>query len=159
LKVERAIEAWLHQFLSSVLYGSEWSHLHPGRSTPAERTTRSSYLLLRDRKYQCFSPNAFLGKLSHVKQPSICFFKEKLSTNPSGFVYCNCLLHYWSQRRAVNPLPNMRAAGPPAFGCPTPLVYSAYRQLLHYGRLLHPQPEDALCRGDRTSTARVYVFV
>jgi len=43
------------------------------------------------------------------------------------------------------------SGGPPLTGCPW--LYSVYSQLLSIsgGRSLHPEPEDAPCRGDRES--------
>jgi hypothetical protein len=52
-------------------------------------------------------------------------------------------------RRGVSPTPNPQAGGPPLVGCPT--AYLIYSQLpfISGGRLLHPQPEGAPCRGDK----------
>ena len=81
--------------------------------------------------------------LCHVTQPPICFSEEKFSINPYAFVHCDCWFQYWLQRRGDNPLLNTRAVGPSTFGCPRLLLNWTYLQLLH------PQPEDTLCRVDR----------
>jgi hypothetical protein len=53
------------------------------------------------------------------------------------------------RRGVVSTSPNPQAGGPPHVGCPRLLIqfihsYSPYRR-----PFLHPQPEDATCRGDR----------
>ena len=63
-------------------------------------------------------------------------------------------------RGAVSTTPNSQAGGPPLVGCPRlPIQY--IRSYSPYWRpFLHPQPEDAQCRGDRnplTTRASRYI--
>jgi hypothetical protein len=57
----------------------------------------------------------------------------------------NMFLH-WG---VVSTSPNPKGGGPPLVGCPR-LLFQYIRSYPPYCRLfLHPQPEDAPCRGDR----------
>ena len=61
---------------------------------------------------------------------------------------------FFSRRGVVSASPNPKAAGTPPVGCLRLLIrfirsYPPYRRLF-----LHPQPEDAPCRGDRDPQTR-----
>ena len=75
--------------------------------------------------------------------PPDCFFPEEASR---PWVFLNI---FFSRGGVVSASPNPQAGGPPLVGCPRLLIrfirsYPPYRR-----PFLHPQPEDALCRGDR----------
>ena len=58
-----------------------------------------------------------------------------------------------------NASPNPQAGGPPLVGCPRLLIqfirsYPPYRR-----PFLHPQPEDAPCRGDRDPQTRINLLL
>jgi hypothetical protein len=56
---------------------------------------------------------------------------------------------YFLRRGVVSTSPNPQAGGPPLVSCPR-LFIQFIRSYLPYRRpFLHPQPEDAPCRGDR----------
>jgi hypothetical protein len=60
-------------------------------------------------------------------------------------IFHNKLIFYCEELLAPRPTP---AGGPPLFSCS---LYSKLRSISG-GRLLHPQPEDAPCRGDKGPT-------
>jgi hypothetical protein len=78
------------------------------------------------------------------------------STDPGLFCLQRKHLNLWVilnmcflRRGVVSTSPNPQAGGPPLVGCPRLLIqflcsYPPYRR-----PFLHPQPEDAPCRGDR----------
>ena len=66
---------------------------------------------------------------------------------------------YFLRRGVVSSSPNPQAGRPPLVGCPRLLIrfihsYSPYRR-----PFLHPQPEDAPCRGDRVPHSWVLPFM
>jgi hypothetical protein len=75
--------------------------------------------------------------------PPDCFVSRG-STSP-----CENFLTWFFTGRVVSTSPNPQAGGPTLVGCPRLLIpfirsYPPYRRTF-----LHPQPEDAPCRGDR----------
>ena len=76
--------------------------------------------------------------------PPDCFVSRG-SISPMGISEKFC----FSRGGVVSASPNPQAGGPPLVGCPRQLIqyirsYPPYRR-----PFLHPQPEDAPCRGDR----------
>jgi hypothetical protein len=77
---------------------------------------------------------------------------SKESVQVRGFLwsFVTSLFLRWE---IVSPTPKPQAGGPPFVGCPRLLI-----QYIHSyppktgGSLLHPQPEDAPCRGDKGPT-------
>ena len=69
---------------------------------------------------------------------------------------------YFSRGGVVSASPNPQAGGPPLVGCPR-LLIQFFRSYPPYRKpLLHPQPEDAPCRGDgdpqtRTTTTNILI--
>jgi hypothetical protein len=60
------------------------------------------------------------------------------------------ILNMWFLRRGVvSTLPNHQAGGPPLIGYPRLLIQFIHSYPPYRGPFLHPQPEDAPCRGDR----------
>ena len=55
----------------------------------------------------------------------------------------------------VSASPNPQAGGPPLVGCPRLLIRFIRSYPLYRRPFLHPQPEDAPCRGDRDPQTRV----
>ena len=55
----------------------------------------------------------------------------------------------FSRGGVVSASPNPQAVGPPLVGCPRLLIQFIRSYPPNRGPLLHPQPEDAPCRGDR----------
>jgi hypothetical protein len=53
------------------------------------------------------------------------------------------------RRGFVSTSPNPQAGGPPLVGCPRPLVQFIHSYPPYRRPFLHPQPEEAPCRGDR----------
>jgi len=47
------------------------------------------------------------------------------------------------------PRPAPQAGGPPLVGCPRQIIQYIRSNPPYWGPFLHPQPEDAPCRGDR----------
>jgi hypothetical protein len=70
----------------------------------------------------------------------------------------NKLIFYAEELLA--PRPTSQAGGPPLVGCPR-LLIQYIRKLLSIsgGRLLHPQPEDAPCRGDKGSITSILISI
>jgi hypothetical protein len=52
-------------------------------------------------------------------------------------------------RGVVSTSPNPQAGGPPLVGCPRLLIQFIHSYPSNWRPFLHPQPEDAPCRGDR----------
>jgi hypothetical protein len=55
----------------------------------------------------------------------------------------------FSQWGVVSPSPKPQAGGPPLVGCPRLLIQYIRSYPPYWRPFLHPQPEDAPCRGDR----------
>ena len=53
------------------------------------------------------------------------------------------------RRGVVSTSPNPQAGGPPLVGCPRLLIQFIHTYPPYRRPFLHPQPEDAPCRGDR----------
>jgi hypothetical protein len=53
------------------------------------------------------------------------------------------------RRGVVSTSPNPQAGGPPLVGCPRLLIQFIHGYPPYRRPFLHPQPEDAPCRGDR----------
>jgi hypothetical protein len=74
---------------------------------------------------------------------------SKVSVQVRGFLYecfvTRCVLRWW----VVSTSPNPRAGGPLLVGCPRLLIQYIHRYSPYWKPFLHPQPEDAPCRGDR----------
>jgi hypothetical protein len=56
---------------------------------------------------------------------------------------------YFLWRGVVSTSPNPQAGGPPLVGCPQLLIQFTHSYPPYRRPFLHPQPEDAPCRGDR----------
>jgi hypothetical protein len=72
------------------------------------------------------------------------------SPNEHAVIICLWIVHktdMFSRLGAVSPSPNPQAGGPPLAGCPRMLIQ--YNHPPYCRPFLHPQPEDAPCRGDR----------
>ena len=72
--------------------------------------------------------------------------------------FCLCIfLNNVFSRGGVSTSPNPQAGGPPLVGCPR-LLIQYIRSCLPYRKpFLHPQPEDAPCRGDRDPLITVII--
>jgi hypothetical protein len=57
--------------------------------------------------------------------------------------------HTFLRWGVVSTSPNSHAGVPPLFGCPRLLIQYIRSYLPYWRSFLHPQPEDAPCRGDR----------
>ena len=55
----------------------------------------------------------------------------------------------FSRGGVVSTSPNPQAGGPPLVGCPRLLIRFIHSYPPYWRPFLHPQPEDAPCRGDR----------
>src|SRR5215469_2104980 len=62
---------------------------------------------------------------------------------------CIFLNNGFSRGGVVSTSPNLQAGGPPLVGCPRLLIQYIRSYPLYRRPFLHPQPEDAPCRGDR----------
>ena len=60
----------------------------------------------------------------------------------------------FSRGGVVSASPNPKAAGPPLVGCPRLFIQFIRSYPPHRRPFLHPQPEDAPCRGDRDPQTR-----
>jgi hypothetical protein len=58
----------------------------------------------------------------------------------------------------ISTSPNPQAGGPPLDGCPRLLIQFIHSYPPHRRPFLHPQPEDAPCRGDREPHSWVYMY-
>ena len=56
---------------------------------------------------------------------------------------------YFIRGGVVSTSPNPQAGGPPLVGCPRLLIQFIHSYPPYWRPFLHPQPEDAPCRGDR----------
>jgi len=56
---------------------------------------------------------------------------------------------FFVRRGVVSTSPNPQAGGPPRVGCPRLLIQYIRSYPPNWRPFLHPQPEDAPCRGDR----------
>jgi hypothetical protein len=71
---------------------------------------------------------------------------------------------YFLRRRVVSTTPNPQAGGPHLVGCPRLLIQFIHSYPPYRRPFLHPQPEDAPCRGDRdphifTNTVQNYIML
>jgi len=62
---------------------------------------------------------------------------------------CSCFVTKPVLRRVVRNSPNLQAGGPHLIGCPRLLIQYIRSYPSYWRPFLHPQPEDAPCRGDR----------
>ena len=108
-------------------------------------------------------PSAWYFLLKHPpppEDPSGGVFYPRIVLSPekeSRLV--NITWHGFSRGGFVSPSPNPQAGGPPLVGCSRLLIqyirtYPPYRR-----PFLHPQPEDAPCRGDRDPLITVIVKI
>jgi hypothetical protein len=99
------------------------SQLHPVPTTPPQTSRR--YILI----LSSHVPDYFVsrGSISTWVILNICFLR----------------------RGVVSTLPNLQAGGPPLVGCPRLLIQFIHSYPPYWRPFLHPQPEDAPCRGDR----------
>ena len=61
----------------------------------------------------------------------------------------NSQQNHFLWRGVVDTSPNPQARGPPLVGCPRLLIQYIRSYPPYWSPFLHPQPEDAPCRGDR----------
>jgi len=66
-----------------------------------------------------------------------------------------CLL----RRGVVSTSPNPQTGGPPLIGCLRLLMQFIHSYPPYRRPFLHPQPEDAPCRGDRDPHKYIYLFI
>jgi len=59
----------------------------------------------------------------------------------------------------VSTSPNPQAGGSPLVGCPQLLIQYIRSYPLYWRPILHPQPEDAPCRGDRDTIITDPLFI
>jgi hypothetical protein len=81
-------------------------------------------------------------------------YSQAPATKRKHLAYEYFVTFCFSRRGFVSASPNPQAGGPPLVGCPRLLIqfirsYPPYRR-----PFLHPQPEDAPCRGDRDPQTR-----
>jgi hypothetical protein len=79
---------------------------------------------------------------------SIVWVETKDQFRPEAPVYVSKLRQFL-RCRVVNTSPNRRAGGPPLVGCMRLLSQYIRGNPPYWRPFLHPQPEDAPCRGDR----------
>ena len=80
------------------------------------------------------------------------YFYSKLCMSRSEAFFVNDSKHdTFLQQGVVSTSPNLQARGPPLVGCPRLLIQHIRSYPPYWRPLLHPQPEDAPCRGDRNT--------
>src|SRR5215475_6012554 len=67
--------------------------------------------------------------------------------------------HWFLRRGVVSTSPNPQAGGPPLVGCPRLLIQFIHSYPPYRRPFLHPQPEDAPCRGDRDPHSWIFIGV
>jgi hypothetical protein len=100
-------------------------------------------LWLRDTSSRTTSPPpppapAWWGDL-----PPDCFVSRGSISSYGYFLTC------FFTDGVVSTSPKTQAGGPPLFGCPRLLIQFIRNYPPYWRPFLHPQPEDAPCRGDR----------
>jgi hypothetical protein len=85
---------------------------------------------------------------SHVRL-SLLRSYQKISPGPKLCLWIFRNKDSFSQWGAVDPSPIPQAGGPPLVGCPRLLIQYIRSYPPDWRPFLHPQPEDATCRGDR----------
>ena len=83
-----------------------------------------------------------------------CLGSTKVSIQVRGILY-ECFVTWYFLRWVVSTSPNPQAGGPPLVGCLRMLIQYIRSYPSHWRPFLHPQPDDAPCRGDRLSTCTI----
>jgi hypothetical protein len=73
-----------------------------------------------------------------------------------GFLREHFVTRYCLRWKVVSTSPNTQAGGPPLVDCPQLLIQFIRSYPPYWRPLLHPQPEDAPCHGDRDSLITGY---
>ena len=95
------------------------------------------------------------GSLPLPQQISICPFPEpalgryKTLVQVRGFKCEHFVTRYFLRRGVLSTTTNPQTGPPPLVGCPRLLIHYIRSYLPYCRPFLHPQPEDAPCRGDR----------
>ena len=79
-----------------------------------------------------------------------CLGCTRVSAQVRGFLYdCSITRYIFYGEELLVPRPTPQAGGPPLVGCPRLLIQYIRSHPPYRRPFLHPQPEDAPCRGDR----------
>jgi hypothetical protein len=99
------------------------------------------------------------GSLPYSEVPATCPYPELTRTvlYPEEASHQGKTIRLWvvqnrfffSREGVVSTSPNPQAGGPPLVGCPRLLIQFIHSYPPYRRPFLHPQPEDAPCRGDR----------
>jgi hypothetical protein len=103
------------------------------------------------------------GSLPHSQVPATRLYPEPAQSSPHPHIPLPdqsispcprlCLWIFRNEntfsRWVVSPSPNPQPGGPPLVDCPRLLNQYIRSYPLYWRPFLHPQPEDAPCRGDR----------
>ena len=80
-----------------------------------------------------------------------CLVRTKVLVQVRGFLCEHFVTRYFLRRGVFRTSSNPQSGGPPPFGCPRQLIHYIHSYPPHCWPFLHPQPEDAPCRGVRDS--------
>ena len=78
-----------------------------------------------------------------------CLGRTKALVQVRGFLCQYFVIMYVLRRGVVSPSSNLQAGGQPLVGCPRLLILYIRSYTPYWRPFLHPQPKDALYRGNR----------
>ena len=146
----------LHCTVSNVFfttnYAAAWAKGNPWKPTATRGKIRVSFTNS--------TPFRFIDNYRLITTPSnttafyynTIYFYCKLRMSRSEAFFVNDSKHdTFLGRGVVSTSPNPQARGPPLVGCPRLLIRQIRSYPPYWRPLLHPQHEDAPCRGDRNT--------
>ena len=112
------------------------------------------YLTKKKSLFLCLVPDASSTTLPSEIRVGEYFTFRLFCLQRKHLAYEYFLTFCFSRRGVVSASPNPQAGRAPLVGCPRLLIQFSRSYPPYWRPFLHPQPEDAPCRGDRDSQTR-----